>query len=277
MPGKEAKVVSKSASKNAAPVKSAAPKKAPKGNKTMPSKYVARPKDFGVGRDVPYKRDISRFMRWPQFVTMQRKRRVLERRMKVPPALNQFRMTLDRSTRTNLFKLLNKYKPEDSKARKARLAAAAKDQKGDKKKAVTSKAPIAVTTGLQEVTRAIEKGTARMVCIANNVDPIELVMWMPTLCRAQKVPYCIVKDKARLGEIVGMKTCAVVAIKQVHAEDENELASLVKAVKGRFLARSDVIKKKWGGLQMGLRSAARLRKHGRVVSSHAQAAADSSE
>jgi large subunit ribosomal protein L7Ae len=268
MPGKEPKVVAKSATKKAAPQKAA-----PKNSKSMPSKYVAAAKDFGVGRDVPFKRDISRFMRWPQFVTMQRKRRVLERRMKVPPALNQFRMTLDRSTRTNLFKLLNKYKPETVKARKTRLAAAAAEKKKDPKKAVASKAPLSITAGIQAVTRAVEKGSARMVIIANNVDPIELVVWLPTLCRANKIPYAIVKDKARLGEIVGRKTCAAVAVKSVNAEDEAELTSLVKAVKGRFIARQDVIKRKWGGLQMSLRSAARLRKHGRVVSSHAQAAA----
>jgi large subunit ribosomal protein L7Ae len=273
MPGKEPKVTSTAASKVAKPVKAAAAvaDKKPKGNKTMPSKYVARPRNFGIGQDVPYKRDISRFMRWPQFVTMQRKKRVLERRMKVPPALNQFRQTLDRSTRTNLFKLLNKYKPETSKARKTRLAKAAAEKKADKKKAVVSKAPLSVTTGIQEVTRAIEKGNARLVVIANNVDPIELVVWMPTLCRAQKIPYAIVKDKARLGELVGQKMCAVCAVKSVHAEDENELNSLTKSIRARFNSRADAIKKKWGGLQMSLRSAARLRKHGRVVSSHAQA------
>jgi large subunit ribosomal protein L7Ae len=270
MPGKEPKVAAKAASKTAAPAKKAAPaakaavEKKPKGNKTMPSKYVARPKDFGIGRDVPYSRDISRFMRWPQFVTLQRKRRVLERRMKVPPALNQFRQTLDRSTRTNLFKLLQKYKPETPKQRKARIAAAAG------KKAVASKAPVTLTTGLQEVTRAVEKGekNVRLVVIANNVDPIELVLWLPALCRANKVPYAIVKDKARLGEIVGLKTLAAAALKSVHAEDEAELGSLIKSVKARFNSRAEVFKKKWGGLQMGLRSVARLRKHGRVLSSH---------
>ena len=122
MAGKEAKVVSKNATK----AQKKAVTAAPKGNKTMPSKYVSRPKDFGTGRDVPFKRDISRFMRWPEFVTTQRKKRVLERRMKVPAAVNQFRQTLDRSTRTNLFQLLQKYKPETAKARKERLAAAAK-------------------------------------------------------------------------------------------------------------------------------------------------------
>jgi large subunit ribosomal protein L7Ae len=282
MPGKEPKVVAKAASKAAAPVKTAkkgaaVAKKAPKGNKNMPSKYVSQPKDFGVGRDTPFKRDISRFMRWPQFVTLQRKKRVIERRMKVPPTLNQFRQTLDRTTRTNLLKLLQKYKPENKKARKERLSAAAKAKKADPKKAVTSKAPIAMITGLQEVTRSIEKGTARLVVIASNVDPIELVLWMPTLCRAQKVPYAIVKDKARLGEITGMRNTACVAIKSVHAEDEAELASLVKSVKGRFLARGDAIKKKWGGLQMSLRSAAALRKNGRTLSSHQTATADAAD
>ena len=267
MPGKEPKAGTKSASRAAAPVKTA--KRVPKGNKSMPSKYQSRAKDFGVGRDVPFKRDISRFMRWPQFVTMQRKKRVLERRMKVPPALNQFRQTLDRSTRTNLMKLLQKYKPESSAARKERLNAAADNKAANRDKAAASKGPLAVTTGLQEVTRSIEKGTARVVVIANNVDPIELVMWMPALCRAQKVPYAIIKDKARLGELVGMKTCACVALKNVHAEDEADLASLIKSVKARFNARGALLQRRWGGLQMSLRSSHRLRKHGRVVSSHA--------
>jgi large subunit ribosomal protein L7Ae len=266
MPGKEPKVVSKNATK------AKKVEKAPKGSKTMPSKYVSRPKDFGVGRDVPFKRDISRFMRWPQFVTMQRKKRVIERRMKVPAAVNQFRQTLDRSTRTNLFKLLQKYKPETAKARKERLAAVAKARVEAKGKNVATKAPLALTTGLQEVTRAIEKGTARMVVIANNVDPIELVMWMPTLCRAQKIPYAIVKDKARLGELIGQKNCACAALKSVHAEDEAELASLIKSVKARFNSRGAYLSKKTGGLQMSLRSASRLRKHGRVLSSHQEKA-----
>jgi len=263
MPAKEPKVSSKSATRAAA-------KKVAKNPKTFPSKYVSKPKDFGVGRDTPFKRDISRFMRWPEFVTVQRKKRVLERRMKVPAALNQFRLTLDRTTRTSLLKLLQKYKPETAKARKARINAASAAKAGGGAAAQATKAPLALTTGLQEVTRAIEKGTARMVVIANNVDPIELVLWMPALCRAQRVPYAIVKDRARLGELTGQKNCAVVAVKAVHAEDEAEFAALAKAVTGRFNARAELLRRRWGGLQMSLRSSSRLRKHGRVVSSHAQ-------
>lgn len=37
--------------------------------------------------------------------------------------------------------------------------------------------------------------------IAHDVDPIELVVWLPALCRKMEIPYCIVKGKARLGTV----------------------------------------------------------------------------
>jgi ribosomal protein L7Ae-like RNA K-turn-binding protein len=42
---------------------------------------------------------------------------------------------------------------------------------------------------------------AQLVVIAHDVDPIELVVWLPALCRKMEVPYCIVKGKARLGSV----------------------------------------------------------------------------
>lgn len=247
MPGKEVKNTKK------------AEKPTPYKKAAAPSPFTARPKNFGIGQDVPYSRDISRFMRWPTFVTMQRKKRVLQRRLKVPPALNQFTKVLDRNSRNELFKLVKKYAPETRVARKARLL---KDAEAKKKnpKAPASKAPLAVVSGLQEVTRAVEKKTARLVVIANNVDPIELVLWMPNLCRANKIPYAIAKDKARLGDAIGAKTATCVAITDVAAEDEAALKNLIRSVNCRFLSRADVVRRQWGGLQLSLRSRAELRK-----------------
>lgn len=250
MPGKEVKRTAKPATKAAAPYKKA----------VEPSKFVARPKRFGVGQDVPYKRDLSRFMRWPTFVTMQRKKRVLQRRLKVPPALNQFTKVLDRTSRNELLKLVKKYAPETRKTRRERLNKAAEEKKQNPKKTVSTKAPLAVVTGLQQVTRAIEKKSARLVVIANNVDPVELVLWMPNLCRANKIPYAIVKDKARLGDAINQKTATCVAFVDVNAEDEGAFKNLIRSVNARFLARSDVIRRQWGGLQLSLRSHAELRK-----------------
>jgi large subunit ribosomal protein L7Ae len=260
MPGKEKKVPAKTASKNAAPYKKGAAVKEDKKNPGVKSVFAARPKNFGIGQDVPYKRDLSRFMRWPTFVTMQRKKRVLLRRLKVPPAINQFNNVLDRSTRNEVLKLLKKYAPENRKERAERLNKVAAEKKKNPKSTLTTKAPIAAVSGLQEVTRAIEKKTAKIVLIANNVDPLELVLWMPTLCRTNKIPYAIVKDKARLGDCIGAKTACCVAVTEVKSEDEGALKNIIRSVNARFLARSDVIRRQWGGRQMSLRSRAALRK-----------------
>jgi len=262
MPGKEVKKGTKPATKAAAPYKkAAAPAKEASAKKAaQPSPFQARPKNFGIGQDVPYARDLSRFMRWPTFVTMQRKKRVLQRRLKVPPPVNQFSKVLDRSSRNELLKLVKKYAPETRKERKARLAKVAEEKKKNPKKTISTKAPVAIVTGLQEVTRAVEKKQAKLVVIANNVDPLELVLWMPTLCRSQKIPYAIVKDKARLGDAINQKTCAVAAFTDVKPEDEGNLKNLVRSVNARFMARGDIIRRQWGGRQLSLRSRAAIRK-----------------
>jgi len=269
MPGKE-KPTTKPATKAAAPYKKPAAKPAAKAAKPAAkavaaetaavSPFVARPKNYGIGQDVPYKRDISRFMRWPAFVTRQRKKRVLERRLKVPPALNQFTKVLDRSTRNEVLKLLKKYAPETRKARKDRLKTVAEAKAKDPKKTVATKKAVAIVSGLQEVTRAIEKKEAKLVVIANNVDPIELVLWLPSLCRANKIPYAIVKDKARLGECIHQKTATVIAVTEVRGEDEGALKNIIRSVNARFLSRGDVLRRQWGGNNLSLRSRATLRK-----------------
>lgn len=55
------------------------------------------------------------------------------------------------------------------------------------------KKPIVVKYGLNHITTLIETGKAQMVVIAHDVDPLELVCWLPALCRKMGVPYAIVK------------------------------------------------------------------------------------
>ena len=47
---------------------------------------------------------------------IQRQRKILYQRLKVPPSINQFNNTLDKNLSLNLFKLLHKYRPEDAAA-----------------------------------------------------------------------------------------------------------------------------------------------------------------
>ena len=62
-----------------------------------------------AGQDIQPKKDLTRFVKWPEYVRLQRQKVILSQRLKVPPAIAQFSHTLDKNTATQLFKLLNKY------------------------------------------------------------------------------------------------------------------------------------------------------------------------
>ncbi len=62
-----------------------------------------------AGQDIRPKTDLTRFVKWPEYVRLQRQKVILNQRLKVPPAIAQFSHTLDKNTATQLFKLLNKY------------------------------------------------------------------------------------------------------------------------------------------------------------------------
>jgi len=73
-----------------------------------------------------------------------------------------------------------------------------------------------------------------LVVIAHDVDPIELVVYLPALCRKMGVPYVIVKGKARLGTVVHKKTAAVLTVQDVKSEDQRELTTIVSAAKANL-------------------------------------------
>ena len=144
-------------------------------------------------------------VKWPEYVRLQRQKKILNLRLKVPPAIAQFSNVLDRNTATQTFKLLNKYKPETKAEKKERLLKEATAISEGKKKEDVSKKPYAVKYGLNHVVGLIENKKAGLVLIPNDVDPIELVIFLPALCRKMGVPYAIVKGKARLGVVVHKK------------------------------------------------------------------------
>ena len=80
------------------------------------------------------KRDLTRFVKWPKYIRLQRQKRILLTRMKVPPAINQFSKTLEVSQAKTLFKLLAKYEPENKKQKLERLKKVAAEKKDEKPK-----------------------------------------------------------------------------------------------------------------------------------------------
>jgi len=68
-----------------------------------------------------------------------------------------------------------------------------------------------VKKGTNETTKAVERGLAKLVLIAEDVDPPEVVMHLPLLCEERKVPYLYVPSKKRLGEASGIEVAAASA------------------------------------------------------------------
>lgn len=71
-----------------------------------------------------------------------------------------------------------------------------------------------IAKGILETTRAVEKGTAKLVVIAKNVQPKKLISHLPNLCRYKNIPIFWVNQKEKLGRVVGLEipssTCAIV-------------------------------------------------------------------
>ncbi|AWP15510.1 60S ribosomal protein L7a isoform 4 [Scophthalmus maximus] len=252
----------KAKGKKVAPAPSVAKKHEAK--KVVNPLFEKRPKNYGIGQDIQPKRDLTRFVKWPRYIRLQRQRSILYKRLKVPPAINQFTQALDRQTATQLFKLAHKYRPETKQEKRQRLLARA-EQKAAGKGDTPTKRPPVLRAGVNTVTSLVESKKAQLVIIGHDVDPIELVVFLPALCRKMGVPYCIVKGKARLGRLVHRKTCTSVAFTQTNPAissvntvftgfvliDKGALAKLVEAIKTNYNDRYEEIRRHWGGGIMG--------------------------
>jgi len=91
-----------------------------------------------------------------------------------------------------------------------------------------------VRKGVNETTKAIERGEAKLVVIAEDVDPAEIVAHLPPLCDEKEVPYIYVPDKRELGSAVGIDvpSSSVAIIESGEAKDLVEsIVSKIKELK----------------------------------------------
>ena len=207
--------------------------------------------------------DTTSVVRFPQYVKIQRQRRILMKRLKVPPPVNHFNHTLNKQNALQIFKFLEKYKPETKAEKKANVQKEATKQEKTLS-ATTSKAKQALVYGIKNVTSLVEAKKAQLVVIAHDVDPLEIVIWLPALCRKLDIPYCIVKGKARLGQIVGLSTTSCIAVKDVRPEDRKTLTTLVDMVNSNFLQHFKEEMHQWGGGELSEETLQKLRAQGKA-------------
>ena len=158
-----------------------------------------------------------------------------------------------------MFKVLAKYSPETRKQKLERIRSTANkeaknttEKKGDK--------PVNLKYGLNHVTYLIEQKKAKLVLIANDVDPIETVVFLPTLCKTMDIPFAIVQNKSRLGKLVHKKTAAVVALTDFK-DGAAELNNIARVAKESF----NNAKPEWRKPERGVKSQVAERKQRRLL------------
>ena len=83
-----------------------------------------------------------------------------------------------------------------------------------------------IEKGTNEVTKAIERGTAKLVVYASDVEPKEIVQHIPVLCKEKGIKCVEADNKKKLGISVGIPV-ATSSVAVVEAGDaENDIASL---------------------------------------------------
>jgi large subunit ribosomal protein L7Ae len=83
-----------------------------------------------------------------------------------------------------------------------------------------------IEKGTNEVTKAIERGTAKLVVYAADVEPKEIVQHLPILCKEKKVPCVEVDSKQKLGVSVGIPVSASSVVVIEAGEADAEISSL---------------------------------------------------
>jgi len=88
----------------------------------------------------------------------------------------------------------------------------------------TAKSTGKVMKGTNETTKAIEKGKAKLVAIAKDVNPPEITMHIPIIAEEKDVPCFTIPSKEELGAAAGIQ----VGTGSVAVTEEGESKNLIK-------------------------------------------------
>ncbi|MEK6928836.1 MAG: ribosomal L7Ae/L30e/S12e/Gadd45 family protein [Nanoarchaeota archaeon] len=79
-----------------------------------------------------------------------------------------------------------------------------------------------VDKGANEVIKSVELGVAKLVLYAKDVEPKEIVAYIPIICKEKNIPCFEVDSKQKLGIAVGIRvnTSAVAVINAGEADKE---------------------------------------------------------
>jgi large subunit ribosomal protein L7Ae len=85
-----------------------------------------------------------------------------------------------------------------------------------------------IDKGTNEVTKAIERGTAKLVVAADDVQPKEIIQHIPVLCEERGIPFASVDSRKKLGLAAGISVATASVAVVEEGDAKNEIAELHK-------------------------------------------------
>jgi large subunit ribosomal protein L7Ae len=92
-----------------------------------------------------------------------------------------------------------------------------------------------VRKGTNETTKAIERGVSKLVVIAEDVEPPEVVAHLPILCAERNTPFIFVPSKQQLGASLGIDVGSAAATIVDAGEAQHiveQVVSSISTIKG---------------------------------------------
>jgi len=88
-----------------------------------------------------------------------------------------------------------------------------------------------IRKGMNEVTKSIERSQAKIVVMAEDVSPPEILYHVPLLCEEKNIPYAYLSTKKNLGNAVKLNIGAsAIAVENAGSGNEKALADLLTQI-----------------------------------------------
>lgn len=119
-----------------------------------------------------------------------------------------------------------------------------------------NKTPYILKYGMNHVAELTEKQRAQLVVMSDDIEPPEVLIWLPALCRMYNVPYAIVKGSARLGTLVNKRSTTAVAFTEIREEEQLEFSQLADAINVCYakINRQQPVRSSWMGGLLGFKA-----------------------
>jgi large subunit ribosomal protein L7Ae len=88
-----------------------------------------------------------------------------------------------------------------------------------------------IKKGMNESTKAVERGVAKFLIISGDISPAETVMHLPKIAMEKKVPYMFVDSQKSLGKAVGIGvSCSSLALIEVPKGLSADLKAIISDI-----------------------------------------------